>query len=267
MTWSKSNKQRPPIFLLFLFVIVFWLYFAFPMWRWSFDPLESSLEREHFSAFFEALHTLVDALAFLCLLYTVWQQNDEIIDLKKADHLQNFQSNFFNFLSLFNQYVSSLSEGNREGRECTTEWKRMLVAELKALRRRCLKTENSKPKWLRDRDRGESFFLMSKSRKNHVLPYFQHLYNLISILAEEADTENKRDRKIGNAQLEHYFNMIRSQISPDEAALWKCYCYSKYGSAMKERIVKLDNWVAERNKSRPKKDQLRPLFSVSGMGA
>jgi hypothetical protein len=151
--------------------------------------------------------------------------------------MQTFQTNFFNYLSIFNHFVASLSEGNREGRECTAEWRRLLRIEYDGLRRR-----NGSAKT-------ECFDLMKGGRKNHLLPYFQHLQNLLDLLAAERDYWSLSIGRQRNTsptgpdtlfQVEKYLKMIRAQLSPDESELLRYYCFSSGGQPMEQLVLQLN---------------------------
>src|SRR5438128_11480910 len=95
--------------LWFVLGVVSWLAFGFLVWCWNswnsthFFP-QGHEEVYHFATSFEAFHALVDGLALICLLFTVWQQRDELHHLQKTvelqgfqAELQGFQNNFFNY--------------------------------------------------------------------------------------------------------------------------------------------------------------------------
>ncbi len=222
--WKTPQKLRP----WFIGGLLAWLIFGVFVWGWNTRNQthfpKGHEEVYHFTTSFEAFHALVDGLALICLLFTIWQQRDELRHLQDAVGLQAFQNNFFNYLSLFNQFVSSLSEGNREGRECITEWRRILDSELE-----------SSPE-----AEQECWDAMSKPRKNHLLPYFQHLMNVLEIVAKEcpeADSDNYKKNPF--LELKQYVQMVNAQLSPDERSLLERYCKIPTGWRARELVERL----------------------------
>src|SRR5436190_17422470 len=113
------------IIALFLVVAGGWLVFWVAELGWPVYTLEGDkLERAALlSESFVAAHAFAEFVGVVLVGVTLIMMRQELSHHDRAI----FQASFFPYLSVFNQYVASLSQGSLEGRDCLSEIKEGLA--------------------------------------------------------------------------------------------------------------------------------------------
>lgn len=189
-----------------LFVGVLALWSAYWIWIIHHMPGDKSAERGQFGDMFGGITSLFSALAFAGLLYTIFLQRQELSETRAVMinqekqlsdqattlRLQQFESTFFQLVSLHHEIVQGMATGNLQGR-----------AVVKAMFERAgeLYAEN---------------FLISAERLIRLLNrelqrefgynlghYFRNLYHIAKFVHETNPPEAKRYMSLLRAQLSH----------------------------------------------------------------
>ena len=96
--------RKSIILITFIFLII-----AYPLYL-SFSFYYNKLE--NFAQLGDSLNALFSGLAFLALIYTIYQQNTDMRNTKKEMQNQNFENHFFHLLKIHNNLVAKFREIN-----------------------------------------------------------------------------------------------------------------------------------------------------------
>ena len=153
---------------------------------------------------------------------------------------QNFESSFFQLLSLHNDIVNSMevpinSSTTYQGRKCFN----FLLDEFKkeyggAEENFCAgwKESPDEARQLRLEWINEKYEEFYKKYQSHVGYYFRTLYNFVKFVDQEKDFSKKFKNK------KFYTNLIRAQLSSDELGLLFYNCLSERGAEFKKLVEK-----------------------------
>jgi len=220
----------PLFFALFLLSGQF-LWWAVSLIEYGEDETAFALHlahNAHFGEMFVPVHALAEILALAGVITALLFQQRDLKERAVMFSDTMFQGAFFPYLSLFNQYVTSLSEGSLEGRECPSEWKRSLKDEF--IRMEIKGVAEPEKKCFDAMCVGPGRISgICNQRGNHIAPYCQHLTNLLRVL-DVAGLERNKSRK--------YIEMIEAQLSPDEGVFVLFFALSGNGKHFRELAVK-----------------------------
>ena len=237
--------------LLFGGVSVAWGGYWWILW---FSGWFLELEKGQFGDAFGALNTLFSGLAFAGVIYAIILQKKELAlqreELEKTRkeikgqkqtlQKQNFESSFFQLLSLHNDIVNSMEVPKSfgapyQGRECFGS----LLDEFKKEYRGA--EENFCAGWEENPDEARQLRLKWIDEKYKELfdryqqcvgYYFRALYNFVKFVDQEkVFPKNCGDKKF-------YTNLIRAQLSSDELGLLFYNCLSERGAKFKVLVEK-----------------------------
>lgn len=186
---KRKNRNMPGIVLVIFLILFMWMYlpaairWLSPEWAISGQVGDS----------FGAVNALFSGLGLAGIVYTIWYQ-------KKFNNLQNFESKFFQLLSLHHTIVSQANDN---------------VIELcehigKQIRKRYEEEAKAKPSFgmndlvaLYERN-----YAVHRATLGH---YFRHLYHIVRFVDETEEIDD--DRKYG------YVQILRAQLSAYEIVL------------------------------------------------
>ncbi|MBZ9884079.1 putative phage abortive infection protein [Mesorhizobium sp. CA10] len=168
---------------------------------------------------FGALNALLSALAFVGVIATLWMQQRQIRDAQHDQHIQRFESSFFELIRLFREARDAVQFRYTEDYSIlnnVTGKNNSLSSGLEAIRRanfeiiwriRRNTSLNSAPDRIRDIYETSVF----KRYESTTSPYFRLLYTILFRI--------KEDKVISAEEKRRYANLFRSQLSSHEVAL------------------------------------------------
>ena len=253
--WLKKILLWGLLLLLLSVVSILWKYMPF---NWLPDFFPGIKATDQFGDRFEAVNALFAGLAFAGVIFAIilqWQelglQRQELKDTraeiegqKKTLQKQNFESSFFQLLTMHSEIVNSMVirkgvDGEYFGREC-----------FGYMLRRLRGVYMGTPKQFY-----EKFFLEFQPYVGH---YFRHLYNVVKFV-DQSDFLKEFEAK------KFYTNLIRAQLSSDELGLLFYNCLSKRGAKFKDLVEKYA--LLEDMPSRVLiKEEHRKLYNTSAYG-
>ena len=229
LDWFKKVRLWFLLVLLLFGVGLLWYYMPF---NWLSHVFPEIKPTQQFGDRFEAVNALFAGLAFAGVIFAIilqWQElglqrkeledtRAEIRGQKETLQKQNFESSFFQLLTMHSEIVNSMvirkgSDGEYFGRECFDYM-------LRHLRR----IYRGSPKRFY-----EKFFLEFQPYVGH---YFRHLYNVVKFVDDQRDFPKEFKKK------KRYTNLIRAQLSSDELGLLFYNCLSKRGAKFRDLVEK-----------------------------
>ncbi len=254
---DDSGKIRWwPFWLILSFAVIFWFALViewFPGW------IDES-KRGVFGDSFGVVNALFSGLAFAGVIFAILLQKKElelqrvaIKGEKEAFQKQNFESSFFQLLTMHSEIVNSIVirkgiDGEYFGRKCfgymLKEFKSIYVSDmrndglsgvvLEGALKGARKGELDVTEELRQlidekvRKKYEKFFA---EYQPYVGPYFRHLYQAVKFV-DQSDFLKEFEAK------KFYTNLIRAQLSSDELGLLFYNCLSDRGAKFKCLVEK-----------------------------
>lgn len=265
---SERLRLWPWLLLSFSIVIILWSIYIiwFPYW------IPNLGRRGQFGDSFGAINALFSGLAFACVICTlIFQMKELRLQRKELENTQqvmkgqekqleaqnrtlqhqNFESSFFQLLSLYNSIVDTMEIPGRSNNErhhsfrAMHEKLNMLVnysgnmgwEEHSQRLLNQLGTEVEEASWKEDTkqiiveeidERGEGFL---KDYEVYVGHYFRHLYNMFNFV-------DKEDNFLTSQEKKYYTNLIGAQLSGYELAVLFYYALNKREKDFKRLIEK-----------------------------
>ncbi|MYC78883.1 hypothetical protein F4X10_24215 [Candidatus Poribacteria bacterium] len=233
--WLKKIFWCLLFFISLLVVSILWRYMPFDWLSYFFE-----IDKEtQFGDRFEAINALFAGLAFAGVIFAIilqWLelglQRQELKDTraeikgqKETLQKQNFESSFFQLLSMHSEIVNSmkLPREDLSGRECFGYLFQGLKNTLEiAIGQGRPKTEVFNATY------EEEFFSVFQPYVGH---YFRHLYNVIKFVHEHEFFDEKESK-----EKKRYTNLIRAQLSSDELGVLFYNCLSDRGVKFKDLV-------------------------------
>ncbi len=176
---------------------------------------ENSFEaRGTFGDMFGAVNALFSGLAFVGLIVAILLQRqelelqrNELTETREEFEKQNktmaqqrIENTFFNMLTLHNDIINSMKNGNNDGRAAIGDYAKNFI--------------NIK----RSRDIYKAFVEFKKQYGNKIDHYFRNMYNIIKFI-DKTESLSDEAKKI-------YTNLLRAQLSDGELYLLFYNCLS-----------------------------------------
>ena len=230
-------------------VIAFYIGYWYVIWISGWFP---ELEKGEFGDTFGALNALFAGLAFAGVIWAILLQRKEL-ELQRQElkdtraeirgqkeqlqaqnqtlQQQNFESSFFQLLSMHSEIVNSLEiQGDREysGRECFGHMLISLQGIYMGVRRFHAARHSGDARefmyWANDKY--ERFFADLQPYVGH---YFRHLYNVVKFV-DQSDFSFEAKK--------FYTNLIRAQLSSNELGVLLFYGLRDQGAEFKDLVEK-----------------------------
>lgn len=245
-----------PFWLILLFVVSSWFLFVmewFPWWT-------EENARGTFGDSFGVVNALFSGLAFAGVIYAILLQKKELELQRKELKLQrktleateveirgqkeqlqaqnetlqkqNFESSFFQLLTIHNDIVNSMKIRQNEefGRECLSSVFRNLPSRYNTAQDRA-RNDISKTKLDIINDAFEPLFSENRSLVDH---YFRHLHHVVKFVDDQRDFPKEfKEKKL-------YTDFIRAQLSSPELGFLFYYGLSKRGTEFGILVKKYD---------------------------
>ena len=249
-----------PFWLTLSFAVIFWFSLViewFPGW------IDES-KRGAFGDSFGVVNALFSGLAFAGVIFAILLQKKElelqriaIEGEKKAFQKQNFESSFFQLLTIHNDVVNSMVirkgiDGEYFGRESfgymLKEFKSIYLSDmrndglsggvlegaLKGARKGELDVTEELRQLIDEKvsEKYEEFFVAYQAYVGH---YFRHMYHVIKFVDQHGffDGEEFKEKKF-------YTDLIRAQLSSDELGLFFYHGLSDRGTEFGPLVKKYD---------------------------
>lgn len=223
---DDSGKIRWWSFWLILsFAVIFWFVLVmewFPWWA-------TKNQGGQFGDSFGVVNALFSGLAFAGVIFAILLQKKElelqrvaITGEKEAFQKQNFESSFFQLLTIHNDIVNSMEMRRDEtsGRACLSSLFRNLPSRYNTAKARA-QNDTSKTELDILNDAFEPLFSENRSHVDH---YFRHLHHIVKFVGAQMDFPKElKDKK-------RYTDFIHAQLTSDELGLLFCYGLSKRGT-------------------------------------
>ncbi len=246
MSKNVDNPEKVrwwPFWLILALAVIFWLLLVmewFPWWS-------TKNQGGQFGDSFGVVNALFSGLAFAGVIFAILLQQKELklqreeLELQRKEledtraeikgqketlQKQNFESSFFQLLTMHSEIVNSLEiQGDREysGRESFGYLLRNLKSRLEiAIAQKRPKTEVFNDTY------EEEFFSKFQPYVGH---YFRYLYNVVKFVHEHEFFDQKESK-----EKKRYTNLIRAQLSSDELGVLFYNCLSDRGVKFKDLV-------------------------------
>ena len=233
---DNSGKIRWwPFWLILSFAVIFWFALViewFPGW------IDES-KRGAFGDSFGVVNALFSGLAFAGVIFAILLQKKElelqrvaIKGEKEAFQKHNFESSFFQLLTIHNDIVNSMEmrRDNASGRACLSSLFRNLPSRYNTAKARA-QNDTSKTEADILNDAFEPLFSENQSHVDH---YFRHLHHIVKFVEGQRDFPKEFEEK------KRYTDFIRAQLSSDELGFLFYYGLSKRGTKFGVLVKKYD---------------------------
>ena len=229
-----------PFWLILLFVVSSWFVFVmewFPWWT-------EENARGTFGDSFGVVNALFSGLAFAGVICAILLQKKElelqrqelkdtraeIKGQKETLQKQNFESSFFQLLSMHSEIVNSMEikygKTDYSGRKCFGHMLEMLEYDY----------YNPQPPNRNQEDLNALYEQFFANYQPYVGHYFRHLYNVVKFVHEHEFFDRKECKEKECKEKKRYTNFIRAQLSSDELGLLFYNCLSNRGAKFKDLV-------------------------------
>lgn len=200
-------KVFTPTAILAAAILAFWGIYFVP---WLGQSQGLGIEKAgQFGDAFGPINALFAGLAFSGALVTLWMQQRELSsqqnqlrDSQREQHLQRFDTTFFQLLTLLRDLRSEVSIGQISGPEA---FRRFYNSNLERFR------INSSNQWTKS-DIAATYISISKLHAENPLgPFFRIVYSILRRISE--------DKILTRAEKASYGNLVRSHLSTSELGL------------------------------------------------
>ena len=240
--WLKKILWCLLFFISLLVVSILWRYMPFTWLSYFFEINKET----QFGDRFEAVNALFAGLAFAGVIFAIilqWLElglqrqelkntRAEIAGQKESLQKQNFESSFFQLLSMHGEIVNSMKIKYRNTdysrRECFGHMLEMLEYDY----------YNPQPPNRNQEDLNALYEQFFANYQPYVGHYFRHLYNVVKFVHEHEFFDRKEWKKKECKEKKRYTNFIRAQLSSDELGLLFYNCLSKRGAKFRDLVEK-----------------------------
>src|SRR5260221_11480810 len=181
---------------------------------------------------FGAVNSLFSGLAFAAIIYTIYVQKNELLETRKQIEVQKFEGTFFNLLNLHQSILKnvtiSVDDKEFQGVKCMQYLQNQLkdnfsakLTSLDQLNEYSLGSHRSAVM--------NVFSTLYNSHEDKLAYSFKSLVNIGRII--------KESRLFSKTEKEFYYEIVRTQIHPCEAAL--LFYYLNLGFGPKDLVIEM----------------------------